>query len=109
MFEYLYIKDFTPFILLWLTILLLSSSMNKKIKYIALYSGGLIFIILFLMNLHSSNVYSNNIELFNKDKTLECKVNKSKYLVKKSNQYSIKKDYFEKDGILIPIVDCEEF
>jgi len=107
MFEYMYLRDFVPLILLW--ILLLFFGGTSKIKYMSIYATVFVIVFAFFGNLYFSNLYDRNIELFNKDKKLECFVGKTKYLVQKSNNYTIKKDYFVKDDRLILVVDCEEF
>ena len=107
MFEYMYLRDFVPLILLWILLSLIG--ITSKIKYMSIYATVFVIGFAFFGNLYLSNLYDRNIELFNKDKKLECFVNKTKYLVQKSNNYTIKKDYFVKDDRLILVVDCEEF
>ena len=109
MFEYLYFRDLGIQIVLWISIVLLLSSFKYKIKNVFLYSTIIVITQALLWNFYLSYVYDENIELFNKNKKLECHVNKSKYLVEKSNGFSIQKHYFVKDQLLILIVNCEEF
>ena len=109
MFEYLYFRDLGIQIVLWISIVLLLSSFKYKIKKVFLYSTIAVITQALLWNFYLSYVYDENIDLFNKNKKLECRVDRSEYLVEKSNGFSIQKHYFVKDQLLILIVDCEEF
>jgi len=109
MFEYLYFREIGAFVMLWLAIVLLLASLDYTLGKIMKYAFGTVFVLAVILNFYLSFVFDENVELFKNDKKLECKVDKNKYLVEKSDGTVIKKDYFVKDNLLILIVDCEEF
>jgi hypothetical protein len=108
MFEHIYFKDYVALVFLWLGTILWAYGAYKPRKSLAMYSAVFVIAFAFIMNLYLSTVFSENVKLFNSSKTLECKVDGTKYLVKKSNNYSIKDKYFTKNDLLILIIDCEE-
>lgn len=107
MFDYLYFRDLGPLVMLWVAFTILISTFKTKRPFV--YPIVIIFIFAIVQNIYQSYIFEENIELFNKNKKLECSVDRDKYLVEKSNGISIEKHYFVKDQLLILIVDCEEF
>lgn len=79
MFEYIYFRDLALLLMLWLALSLVSAT--YKTRYTTIYAALFVLIWAFFQNLYLSNVFKNNMELYNKDEKLECQVDKNKYLV----------------------------